>query len=455
MATPYSNPMHPNSLTSDASTIFALSSAPGRAGVAVIRISGPAAQDVLKKMVAPLPKPRVAAFRTIRHPEIGEALDRAVVLWFAAPLSETGEDVVEFQAHGSRAVVAALLSALAAVPGCRLAEPGEFARRAFENGKLDLAEVEGLADLIDAETDAQRRQALAQAGGSLSKLYEGWRARLIEIAALTEAAIDFSDEGDVSTSSFAEARKRAETLAKEIAAHLDDGHRGEILRDGFRVALLGAPNAGKSSLLNALARRDAAIVSSEAGTTRDVIEVRLDLGGLPVIVSDTAGIREASSEVEQEGIRRSLAAARNADLILWLTEKAESIPPLGFSRETSLVIRSKADLPHESQAAADVADLAISAKTGAGLDRLIAVISERAQQAVGSQTDPAITQARHRQALEAASSDVNAFLSGTPDDIELRAEDVRRAAQALGRITGRVDVEDVLDQIFSRFCIGK
>ncbi|WP_423415829.1 tRNA uridine-5-carboxymethylaminomethyl(34) synthesis GTPase MnmE [Hyphomicrobium sp. B1] len=447
--------MNQSPSTPDATTIFALSSAPGRAGVAVIRISGPAAQGVLEKMVAPKPKPRVAAFRTIRHPETGEALDRAVVLWFAAPLSETGEDVVEFQAHGSRAVVAALISALSAIPGCRLAEPGEFARRAFENGKLDLAEVEGLADLIDAETDAQRRQALAQAGGALSKLYDGWRARLIEIAALTEAAIDFSDEGDVSASSFAEARKRAEMLNKEMAAHLDDGHRGEILRDGFRVALLGAPNAGKSSLLNALARRDAAIVSAEAGTTRDVIEVRLDLGGLPVIVSDTAGIREAASEVEQEGIRRSLAAARDADLILWLTEKPESIPPLGFSRETSLVIRSKIDLPHESQMEPDFGDLAISAKTGAGLDRLIAVISERAKQAVGSQTDPVITQARHRQALETALADVTAFLAESPEPIELRAEDVRRAAQALGRITGRVDVEDVLDQIFSRFCIGK
>ena len=443
---------------SNASTIFALSSAPGRAGVAVIRISGREASDVLKKMVAPVPEPRIAAFRTIRHPETGEALDRAVVLWFAAPLSETGEDVVEFQVHGSRAVVAALLSALATLPHCRLAEPGEFARRAFENGKLDLAEVEGLADLVDAETEAQRRQALAQAGGALSKLYEGWRTRLIEIAALTEAAIDFSDEGDVSASSFAEARKRAKTLHKEIAAHLDDGRRGEILRDGFRVALLGAPNAGKSSLLNALARRDAAIVSAEAGTTRDVIEVRLDLAGLPVIVSDTAGIREAASEIEQEGIRRSLAAARDADLILWLAEKAEkgeSIPPLGFSRETSLVIRTKSDLPHESQKGPEPGDLAISAKTGAGLDQLIGVIAERAGQAVGSQTDPAITQARHRQALETAQGDIQTFLAGNMDTIELRAEDVRRAAQALGRITGRVDVEDVLDQIFSRFCIGK
>src|SRR6185312_2267013 len=222
--------------------------------------------------------------------------------------------------------------------------PGEFARRGFENGKIDLAEVEGLADLVEAETEAQRRQALAQSSGKLSELYEGWRARLIEIAALTEAAIDFSDEADVASSSLSEARTRAQGLAAEIAAHLNDGHRGEIVRDGFRVALLGAPNAGKSSLLNALARRDAAIVSAEAGTTRDVIEVRLDLAGLPVIVSDTAGIREAASDIEREGIRRSLVAAREADLIIWLTETDDSNLPCGISRETSLVIRSKDDL---------------------------------------------------------------------------------------------------------------
>jgi tRNA modification GTPase len=435
----------------DASTIFALSSAPGRAGVAVIRVSGPSVSKVLEKMVAPRPKPRSVVYRTIRHPRTAEALDRAVVLWFAAPKSETGEDVAEFQVHGSRAVVAAILSALGEIDGCRLAEPGEFARRAFENGKLDLAEIEGLADLIEAETDAQRRQALAQAGGSLSKLYENWRSRLIEIAALTEAAIDFSDEGDVSTSAFAEARNRAVILKDEIAAHLNDGHRGEILRDGFRVALLGPPNAGKSSLLNALARRDAAIVSAEAGTTRDVIEVRLDLVGLPVIVSDTAGIREASSEIEREGIRRSLAAARDADLVIWLAENPESIPPLRISRETSLVIRSKADLPHESE----FDGLAISATTGAGMDRLIEEIARRATQAVGSQSAPALTQARHRQALENALKDIEAFLNGSPDAVELRAEDLRRAAHAIGRITGRIDVEDVLDQIFSRFCIGK
>ena len=439
-----------NSMT-DASTIYALSSAPGRAGVAVIRLSGPAARDALARMVKGPPKPRYAAFRTVRHPTTGEALDGAVVIWFEASSSETGEDVVEFQIHGSRAAIAAVLSALGEIAGCRLAEPGEFVRRAFENGKLDLAQVEGLADFVEAETEAQRRQALTQVGGVLSKLYDGWRTRLIEIAALTEAAIDFADEGDVSASSLAEARKRASVLAAEIAVHLDDKHRGEIVREGFRVALLGAPNAGKSSLLNALARRDAAIVSAEAGTTRDVIEVRLDLAGLPVIVSDTAGIREAASDIEREGIRRSLVAAREADLIIWLTETDDSNLPCGISRETSLVIRSKADLAPDSRSGG----FAVSAVTGEGLDRLIEGITQRAKQVVGDRTDPVLTQARHRQSLEDAVRDIETFLNEDSAAIELRAEDVRRAAHAIGRITGRVDVEDVLDQIFSRFCIGK
>lgn len=435
----------------DTSTIFALSSAPGRAGLAVIRVSGPAVRAALEKMIAPVPKPRAAAFRTIRDPLTGEALDRALVLWFMAPASETGEDVAEFQTHGSPAVIKAMLAALGKLEGCRLAEPGEFARRGFENGKIDLAEVEGLADLVEAETEAQRRQALAQSSGKLSELYEGWRARLIEIAALIEAAIDFSDEADVASSSLSEARTRAQGLAAEIAAHLNDGHRGEIVRDGFRVALLGAPNAGKSSLLNALARRDAAIVSAEAGTTRDVIEVRLDLAGLPVVISDTAGIREAMSEVEREGIRRSLAAARDANLILWLSEGGDSNLPDGISRETSLAMRSKADLARESTANV----LAVSALTGEGLDGLVREIAKRAAEAVGTRTGPVLTQARHRQSLEAALAEIEAFLEGPADAVELRAEEIRRAAHAIGRITGRVDVEDVLDQIFGRFCIGK
>src|SRR6185295_979101 len=269
-------------------TIFALSSGHGRAGVAVIRLSGPAAGSVLDRMAAPRPKPRYAAFRRLRHPHTAEVLDHALVLWFPGPASETGEDMAEFQVHGGRAVVQGVIGALAALEGCRLAEAGEFARRAFENGKLDLTGVEGLADLIDAETAAQRRQALRQAEGALAKLYAGWRQRLVGATALLEAAIDFSDEADVVSDAVGRAREEVEALQGEINRHLDDEHRGELIRDGFQVVLAGPPNVGKSSLLNALARRDVAIVSAEAGTTRDVIEVKLDLDGLPIVVSDTA-----------------------------------------------------------------------------------------------------------------------------------------------------------------------
>ena len=403
-------------------------------------------------MVKPLPKPRFAAFRTIRHPRTGEALDKAVVLWFEAPSSETGEDVAEFQVHGSRAVIRAVLAALGEIGGCRLAEPGEFARRAFENGKLDLAEVEGLADLVEAETEAQRRQALAQAGGALSKLYEGWRTRLIEIAALTEAAIDFSDEGDVSAASFAEARERAVGVwhrrSRRIsttgtAARSCETDIGSLC-SGRRMPA----NRACSTLLPGVMRRSSRRRPARRATSSRCGSIS---AGLPVIVSDTAGIREATSVVEQEGIRRSLAAARDADLVLWLSETGEANQPPEFSRETSLVIRSKADLASESS----LDGIAVSAVTGAGLDRLIEEITRRAELAVGSRSEPALTQARHRQSLQQAAADIEAFLRGSPDAIELRAEDVRRAAHAIGRITGRVDVEDVLDQIFSRFCIGK
>jgi tRNA modification GTPase len=478
----------PNASPIVASTIFALSSGAGRAGVAVIRISGPGVRAVMTLMSAPEVLDRRAGFRRIVHPQTRALLDQAVVLFFAGPASETGEDVAEFQVHGGRAVVRAVLDALAAIPGCRMAEPGEFARRAFNNGKLDLVEIEALGDLVDAETEAQRRLAL-RSGRVLSTLYEGWRTRLIEVAALTEAAIDFSDEGDVAVSSFEAARQCAQPLQGEISRHLNDSHRGEILRDGFRVALLGPPNAGKSSLLNALARRDAAIVSEEAGTTRDVIEVRLDLDGYPVIVSDTAGIRETAGRVEQEGIRRSLAAAREADLTLWLSETGLDSPPNEISREMSLLVRTKVDLAESplpflhgerarvrggntfEQAAAphpnplpmpsatawgegDV--LSISTKTSAGIDALMRTIAARAADAMGGATDaPVVAQTRHRLHLETAAASLADFLTGTAGALELRAEDVRRAAHALGRITGRVDVEDVLDQIFSRFCIGK
>lgn len=449
----------------EASTIFALSSGPGRAGVAVIRVSGSRVREALTRMASPIPDVvRRAAFRTVRHPESGDVLDRAVVLWFAAPLSETGEDVAEFQVHGGPAVVSAVLQALGSLNGCRMAEPGEFVRRAFYNGKINLAEIEGLADLIEAETDAQRRQAVAQSCGALSKIYEGWRARLVAVAALTEAAIDFSDEADVAVTALEDGRARASVLASEIAGHLSDTHRGEILRDGFRVALLGLPNAGKSSLLNALARREAAIVSEEAGTTRDVIEVRLDLGGLPVIVSDTAGIRAMPpGRVEAEGIRRSFNAARAADLVIWLSETGGDSPPSEISRETALTVRSKADLVAKAGVnnggAANGGDggqgLAISSVTGDGLDQLAEIITARASAAVGDPSSPAIMQERHRQQLQIALDALGDLVNGNPLEAELRAEDVRRAIAALGRITGRVDAEDVLDQVFSRFCIGK
>jgi len=313
----------------DASTIFALSTAPGRAGIAVVRVSGPQAGAVIDAFAPPRPKERVAALRKLRDPEAGVILDEGLVLWFAAPRTETGEDMAEFHLHGGPAIVRGVLAALSRQPGCRLAEAGEFARRAFENGRMDLAQVEGLADLIEAETEAQRRQAVRQMGGALSQLYEGWRARLVEALALIESAIDFSDEADVSANAFERARAIVGELQGALQGHLDDGNRGEILREGFRIVLAGPPNVGKSSLLNALARREAAIVSEEAGTTRDVIEVRLDLGGYPVVVSDTAGIREAQGAIEREGIRRTLAHAREADLVIWLSDAtlSEAAPP--------------------------------------------------------------------------------------------------------------------------------
>ena len=437
-------------------TIFALSTAPGRAGIAVVRVSGPAAGDLIDALAPPRAKKRFAALRRIRDPQSGETIDDGLVLWFAAPRTETGEDMAEFHLHGGPAIVKAMLGVLGRQPGCRLAEPGEFARRAFRNGKLDLAQVEGLADLIDAETEAQRRQALAQTRGALSELYEGWRADLIRASALVEAAIDFSDEADVASDAFATARKMVGELHGAVAAHVDDGNRGEILREGFRVVLAGPPNAGKSSLLNALARREAAIVSEEPGTTRDVIEVRLDLDGLPVIVTDTAGIREPQGSIETEGIRRTLAHARDADLVLWLSDASAPavLPPPEVSARGDkffLPLASKIDIP----GAAASGRLGVSAKTGAGLTELVGRVAELARERVGEVSAPAVTRARYRQELETCIEALKLFLDGPVNEPELRAEDLRLAAHALGRITGRVDVEDVLGEIFARFCIGK
>jgi len=440
-------------------TILALSSGHGRAGVAVIRVSGPAAQTVLDRMAAPRPRPRYVGLRHVKHPDTAEVLDEALVLWFPGPKSETGEDMAELHVHGGRAVIQGVLEAIASIAGCRLAEPGEFARRAFEQGKLDLTGAEGLADLIDAETAAQRRQALKQAAGALQRLYDGWRLRMLRTLALLEAAIDFSDEASVSADTLRQARVEAEALHALINRHLEDEHRGELIRDGFQVVLAGPPNVGKSTLINALAQRDVAIVSAEAGTTRDVIEVKLDLGGLPVLVSDTAGIRETSGDVEQEGIRRALARAQGADLVLWLVDAtALDTPPsqVTLRPDRLLVVVTKLDLL-DSKVGQRLPEgaVAVSALTGAGLDTLTRRIATLARARIGTDEGPALTQARHRQHLVGCRAALTTFLASPLEEVELRAEDLRRAAVSLGRITGAVDVEDVLGEIFGRFCIGK
>ena len=441
----------------DRSTIFALSSAPGRAAIAVVRVSGARAGAVIDQMAPPRPIDRMSGVRRIRHPESGETLDQGLIIWLAGPKTDTSEDIAEFHVHGGTAIVRSVLSAIGSLPGCRLAEPGEFTRRAFENGKIDLAQAEARADLVDAETEAQRRQALRQMSGALSSLYDGWRSQLIEASSLVEAAIDFSDELDVANVALDRAHELSKNLRAAISAHLEDGNRGEILREGFRVVLAGAPNVGKSSLLNALARRDAAIVSEEEGTTRDVIEVRLDLEGFPIIISDTAGVREARGPVEREGVRRTLARANDAELVIWLsdvtTPEANPPPEIADRGESVLHVANKIDLLNGSKTRSK--GLAISAKTGAGIDGLSGRLASLARERIGDLEAPPITQARYRQNLSTCLASLDTFLSSAPGEIELRAEDLRCATHALGRITGRVDVEDLLDQVFSRFCIGK
>lgn len=441
-------------------TVVALASAPGRAGVAVVRVSGPQAEEALRLLCFPsaLPEPRKAVVRDIRDYRTGELIDHALVLWFAAPNSFTGEDVVEFHLHGGRAILSAVLNALCSIEGIRPAEPGAFSRRAFENGKLDLTEAEGLADLVDAQTTAQRRQALRQMDGELGRLYQNWADRLKRRLAFIEAEIDFSDE-DLPPEITAHRLDDVRRLETEIALHLDDSSRGEKIREGFTVALLGAPNAGKSSLLNALTRTEAAIVAATPGTTRDVIEVQLDLGGYPVTLADTAGLRETGDAVEREGVRRALARAERADFRLLIFDGKEW-PVLdegtkALASETGLLIVNKADLisPENRRVQQQGADLFVSALTGEGLSALSERLIEEIDRRFVGDGSPVLTRARHRVALEDCLTHIRRAL--TSPEIELCAEDLRLAVRALGRITGRVDVEDLLDLIFSEFCIGK
>ncbi len=539
-------------------TIFALSSGRGPAAIAVVRISGPRAGEALKALIGKVPAPRAAALARVRDPACGEAIDQALALWFPAPNSETGEDTAELQLHGGRAVVAATLRALARLPGLRPAEAGEFTRRAFENGKLDLTAVEGLADLVAAETEGQRRQALRQLQGALGNRAETWRQRLIKALALVEARIDFSDEADVPEDLLGPALAIARELAGEIAAALADGGRGERLREGLTVAIAGPPNAGKSTLLNRLARREAAIVSPYAGTTRDVIEVHLDLGGWPVTLLDTAGIRESEDSVEMEGVRRARERARAADLVLWVVDAADEdaknaaargaaisagrasdtspvipgreqgertrnpgahavapgfrarpfwpsridgelagvpgndeierlpAPPAwlirnkidqiraqqrnesriqGYQRDETRSISNKLlrnmvnnPLNYKSESISDISEseFNISALTGEGFDALLAQLTRQAEAFLAGTEAALVTRERHRRALEEA---VAALQRAQSPEVaakeDLLAEELRLAARALGRLTGRVDVEDILDVIFRDFCIGK
>jgi tRNA modification GTPase len=446
--------MHPRD-----QTIFALSSGRPPNAISVVRVSGAHAGAILKALAGKNLLPRRAT-RTLIRDGNQQPIDDAVVLWFPGPKSATGEDVAEFHVHGGRAVLAALFAALSSFEDTRAAEPGEFTRRAFENGKLDLTEAEGLDDLIHADTDRQRRQALRQLKGLLGDKARSWRAQIIEASALIEAGIDFSDEADVPAGLIAPALAKVKSLHDEISEVLAAQGRSERLRDGLVVAITGPPNVGKSTLMNQLARREVAIVSPHAGTTRDVIEIQLDLDGYPVTVIDTAGIRETDDPVEQEGVRRARTRAAEADLVLWLVEDdahdhaVEGAAPVWM-------VRNKIDLCALNRHAAGMGQtwgsqkFGISAARGDGMSELVAALVGFAQIYFGSDEGGLISRERQRTLLRETAVSLQRSMDAAGKGDELVAEDLRAAAHSLGRLLGRVDVEDILDKIFREFCIGK
>ena len=479
----------------DRATIFALASAPGAAGVAVWRVSGAQASAAFAALCdRSLPTPRAMTRVRVRHPGADAAFDDGFAVWFPGPASFTGEDTLEFHIHGGRAVSRAMARALSAVEGVRPAIAGEFTRRAVEAGKLDLTQAEGIADLVAAETDAQHRQARRQLEGALGCLYDGWKQEILTILARFEAGMDFPDE-DIPAEIFARTRPRLEALCRAMTAHLGDRHRGERIREGLRVAVTGAPNVGKSSLVNALARRDVAIVSRRPGTTRDVVEVALDLGGLAVIVGDTAGLRETEDEIEAEGVRRARSWAAAADIVLtvidartWIERGPTGVDRAGETATASarrLIVVNKIDAspgarlvrpagpttasagepmgvkgeprvlaaarPAWSAASAPVVFL--SARTGEGLPDLLDALRRLSDELLGQTEAAAITRVRHRRGVEAAQESLSRALA--QEEVELAGEDLRHALRSLGQITGEVGVEDVLDVVFREFCIGK
>ncbi|KAI8340018.1 tRNA modification GTPase TrmE [Chlamydoabsidia padenii] len=470
--THYTKP--PITTTPMTDTIYALSTSPGKAGVAIIRISGPCAKQVVERMTlgAKDIHPRQAYFRRIYHPSTRLVLDRGLVLWFQGPNSFTGEDIIELHIHGGNAVIQGVLDALGGLPHFRLAEQGEFARRAFDNDKLDLTELEGLADLLNAETELQRRLALRQAEGGLRQAFDHWREKIIQSMAITEAVIDFGEDENIEDGALDQVIINIQELRDTIYRHLDDQHAGEIIRNGVHVAIVGPPNAGKSSLLNRLAKREAAIVSDIPGTTRDVVEVTMNLGGYPVILSDTAGLRESDDRIEMEGVKRARARVELSDIkicLLSISDGLVSIDPIVrqvIDSDTFILINkqdialglSATDLAARLQKETGASKVwCISCKTGQGMDvflgDMVQILKTKFDQSLANPV--LITQARHRQHLETCLESLDAFLDIPVKDIVLGAEELRQAANALGRITGRIDVENVLDALFGQFCIGK
>jgi tRNA modification GTPase len=442
----------------DRATIFALASAPGAAGISVWRVSGPSAAVVLTRLCRrALPEPRtmarVSLYGTGSDGTISDAaIDDGLAAWFPAPASFTGDDVVELYLHGGRAVARAVTAALGSLPGLRAARPGEFTRRALEAGKLDLTRVEAIADLVAAETEAQRRQARRQLEGELGALYGGWTREIVAILARFEAGMDFPDE-DLPATIFDQTRPRIESLHRELAAHLGDGGRGERIRDGVRIAIIGPPNVGKSSLLNAIAGRDVAIVSSRPGTTRDVVEVSLDLGGLAVVLADTAGLRDTEDEIEAEGVRRAQAWAGEADIVLAIGDGSDPDALRQPVRDGQIGVINKADLLPAAKRPAVAGAVWVSARTGEGVDRLLGVLRAKAEEMAALPEVASITRTRHREGVQAAAAALRSALDSS--EVEIAGEELRRAVRALGTITGEVGVEDILDVVFREFCIGK
>lgn len=437
-------------------TIFALSSGQPPVGVAVIRISGPGVRFGLETLIGAVPEPRRACLRSIRSGS-GDVLDRGLVLFFAGPGSFTGEDVAELHVHGGRAVVATVLERLAGLSGFRPAEAGEFTRRAFSNERLDLTQVEGLADLVAAETEAQRRQALLRVDGTIARLYEGWRQRLVRARALIEAELDFADEEDVPASASSEAWRIAEAVRQEIVKHIED-RRGERVREGAEIVILGPPNAGKSSLVNAIARRDVAIVTAEPGTTRDMIEVRVDLDGYAATLVDTAGLREAEGVVEREGVRRAEERAARADLVLWLGDVRAGAGASPALAAPVVRVGTKVDTIDSGTERARLLaefDWGVSSVTGEGVAELLVGLGRTVADKLGGGESVVVTRARHRAALRVCAEAIAAGLRDDGRGLELRAEDLRLAGDALGRVTGRIGVEEMLEVVFRDFCIGK